>query len=89
MSVRETDPQIRYISNLSQIPIDKIKQIRFSIKEASNIIKKLLDEKTKKEIIHQLLEMIEKEKQDKEKRMQREPSNTDPNFTIIEDESDD
>ena len=87
MSVRESESQIRYISNLSQIPIDEIKEIRLSTKEAHVIINKLLDKNTAKETIHQLENMIEKEQYDKEKRMQVEPSENDPNFSIVENNS--
>lgn len=84
MSSRETDAQVRYISDLSQIPIEEIKKLRLTTKNANTIIKKLLDKNFKKFTTTQLKNWIENEVQDEQNRMQEEPSNTDSAFTIDE-----
>jgi hypothetical protein len=84
LSSRETDAQVRYISDLSQIPIEEIKKLRLTTKNANTIIKKLLDKNFKKFTTTQLKNWIENEVQDEQNRMQEEPSNTDSAFTIDE-----
>ena len=85
MTIRETDPQVRYISDLSQIPIKKIEKVRFSVEEADMIIKKLLDKNTKQETITMLEDMAEKEIIDEKQRMRANITNTDPDLAISED----
>jgi len=85
LTIRETDPQVRYISDLSQIPIKKIEKVRFSVEEADMIIKKLLDKNTKQETITMLEDMAEKEIIDEKQRMRANITNTDPDLAISED----
>ena len=82
-----SDDQQRYVSNLSQIPLEKISILALRIRDARIIIDQLINEKTKRQTILELEQQIENETNKKTDRNQSPISNEDPCLTIDDDDS--